>query len=178
VGDRSPTDEGSSSAPDRAILLLMANEKAPECWSAPADLPSEVQITVMVVSRAGDRPLRERLASIGVVACARAIAAMPLAVAALGATVAGALHGTRTGVRGSARADQAHGAGAAGVAAAYGYPFRCLRIISASNPAYGRAEVDRRGECARYHGYVNASFDRIDGDWRLVLDEGPTVRAQ
>jgi hypothetical protein len=44
--------------------------------------------------------------------------------------------------------------------------------ISAADPDYASADVDRREGCANYHGYVNASFHRVDGVWRLILDEG------
>jgi hypothetical protein len=65
------------------------------------------------------------------------------------------------------------GVGLRGVAAAYGVPVRCLGVtISSHEPDYAQAHVDRTGGCARYHGYVNASFHRIDGSWRLTLDEG------
>jgi hypothetical protein len=61
----------------------------------------------------------------------------------------------------------------AAVAAAFGYPQRCLRItISAADPDYASAHVDRTGACASYRGYINASFHRVDGVWRLLLDEG------
>ena len=45
-------------------------------------------------------------------------------------------------------------------------------LESTSNPEYARAAVDRTKGCGRYHGYLNASLDRVDGTWRLVLDEG------
>jgi hypothetical protein len=41
-----------------------------------------------------------------------------------------------------------------------------------SNPDYARVTVDHTSGCGRYHGYINASFHRVDGMWRLVLDEG------
>jgi hypothetical protein len=64
-------------------------------------------------------------------------------------------------------------AAARGVAAAFGYPERCLNIaISAADPDYASAHVDRKDGCANYRGYVNASFHRVDGVWRLMLDEG------
>lgn len=77
------------------------------------------------------------------------------------------------GNHGGARVAHAQSAGPAGIAAAFGYPLRCLTItISNSDPAYARAQVDRTRTCAGYRGYVNASFHLIDGTWRLVLDEG------
>ncbi len=83
---------------------------------------------------------------------------------------------TAPGIQGStqaARAARTPSAGTAAVAAAYGYPARCLRVtISASDPTAASARVARTGPCARYRGYVDASFHWIDGGWRLVLDEG------
>jgi hypothetical protein len=61
--------------------------------------------------------------------------------------------------------------GAAGVAAAYGYPPRCLSVtIAAADPAYARADYNRVSACGRYDGTVTAIFHRVDGEWRPVLD--------
>jgi hypothetical protein len=98
--------------------------------------------------------------------------ALALAVAGRAATLTGAL---QTGTTGTAEPNPAavRAAGTGAVAAAFGYPHRCLSItISPTDRDYASAHVDHRGQCARYHGYVNASFHRIDGVWRLVLDEG------
>ena len=147
----------------------MAEEKAPDRSGATADGPSEVWIT-MVPPDGGGAPLPERLAA-RVFGSARPIFALMLALAALGAALWGALEGERP-ARGGAPAAETHAA-LAGIAAAYGYPPRCLSVtLSASNPAYAHAHIDQRGRCARYRGYINASFHRIDGAWRLVLDEG------
>jgi hypothetical protein len=63
-------------------------------------------------------------------------------------------------------------AGAA-VAAAFGYPERCLRIaVSAADPDFAIVHVERDRACGNYRGYVNASFHRVDGTWRLIFDEG------
>jgi hypothetical protein len=61
---------------------------------------------------------------------------------------------------------------AASVAAAFGYPYpmRCLKITISG--AFARAHVIRSGGCARYRGYLNATFHFLDDHWRLVLDEG------
>jgi hypothetical protein len=60
--------------------------------------------------------------------------------------------------------------GAAGVAAAYGYPLGCLRVrISAANPAFARAEFDRRGSCGYVSGFASATFRRFNGEWHPVL---------
>jgi hypothetical protein len=55
----------------------------------------------------------------------------------------------------------------------YPYPLHCLTIaVFADNPDYANAELDRTGGCQTYHGYINATLHRVDGRWRLVLDEG------
>lgn len=60
--------------------------------------------------------------------------------------------------------------GPAGVAAAYGYPLRCLSItISTIDPAFARADYNHASPCGRYDGYVTAIFQRVDGAWRPVL---------
>ena len=113
----------------------------------------------------------------------RRIAALALAVAVPGAVVvARSLHHDSDPTTTSALAPKPIGAAPAlvpidaapaRVAAAYGYPARCLRVVvSASDPAYASAHVDRRRACRSYRGYVNASFHLVRGAWRLVLDEG------
>jgi hypothetical protein len=60
--------------------------------------------------------------------------------------------------------------GPAGVAAAYGYPLRCLSVtISTRDPAYARADFDRGTQCGRFHLYVTAIFRRVDGRWQRAL---------
>ncbi|HEX4009907.1 MAG TPA: hypothetical protein VHX62_07855 [Solirubrobacteraceae bacterium] len=60
--------------------------------------------------------------------------------------------------------------GSAGVAAAYGFPLRCLTItIPPGHPAYARADFNHT-ECGRFDGYVTAIFHRVGGDWRPVLE--------
>jgi hypothetical protein len=101
-------------------------------------------------------------------AAAVALAAVLTSAAASATLLSG---GQTTAVTRYAAATQR--AGAAGVAAAFGYPQRCLTIaISSADPDYARADVLRTGTCANYRGYVNASFHRVDGVWKLVLDEG------
>jgi hypothetical protein len=61
--------------------------------------------------------------------------------------------------------------GPAGVAAAYGYPPRCLSVtIAPADPSYARADYNRVSACGRYDGTVTAIFHRVDGEWRPVLD--------
>lgn len=60
--------------------------------------------------------------------------------------------------------------GAAGVAAAYGYPPGCLRVrISAVNPAFARADSDHSGSCGYGIEFPTALFHRFDGEWHAVL---------
>jgi hypothetical protein len=162
---------------------MMAKEKTPERSIA----PSRVTVTITVPPPVRGRPFRERLADIGLLHRARTAGAAALAVGGLGAIIAIALpQGSQTGrsaglqgsrTSGVVRMRPAHARGAekAAIAAAFGYPYplRCLTItIAAGNPDYARANVDRTNGCGRYRGYVNASFHRVDGTWRLVLDEG------
>ena len=61
--------------------------------------------------------------------------------------------------------------GPAGVAAAYGYPLRCLTVtIAPGNRSYARADYNRVSACGRYDGTVTAIFHRLAGEWRPVLD--------
>lgn len=137
----------------------------------PPDPPSRVQITVTVVPTAGAHRLHQTRAALG---GARRILPVLVALAAAG-LVAILVGAPRTHPISSDRpnAAGARAAGTGAVAAAFGYPHRCLSItISPADRDYATAHVDHQGQCARYHGYVNASFHRVDGVWRLVLDEG------
>jgi hypothetical protein len=65
----------------------------------------------------------------------------------------------------------AHLRGAAGVAAAYGYPLRCLSVaILTSYPTYARADFNHRSPCGRYSGYATAVFHYVAHAWRPALD--------
>jgi hypothetical protein len=148
----------------------MANPRTPDVSGRPAVDPLQVQISITVAPGRRAR-IRRRFASRGPLVSAPAVGGLLLAIAALGAAAAGALVGAR-GSNGD-RASPTNHADVAGVAAAYGYPPRCLTVaISANDPAHATAHVDRGRGCGRYHGYLNASFHRIDGSWRLLLDEG------
>ena len=159
----------------RAILPLMAREETPERSTRPPEVVV-ISITVMDPPPVRGRPLRERLAGISVLRRALLAVAVVLALAALGAIVTNALQSSRTTPPAGARpAQQVQSGERAEIAGALGYPYplRCLTItISASNPDYARADVDRTNGCGRYRGYINASLHRVDGAWRLVLDEG------
>jgi hypothetical protein len=146
----------------------MAKERTPDPRGGLAEPPSEVQITVLP-DRDG-RALRERIVDIQVLtrACAPVVAV--LVVAAIVAIVAGGLPADRDGAPRGAGAQLREG-GPRGVAAAYGYPVRCLSVtISANDSDYARADFDRRSPCGRYDGYVTAIFHRVGGTWRPALD--------
>jgi hypothetical protein len=128
------------------------------------DLREEPDVQITVVPR--QRTLGRR-ASVH----ARAIGALVFTACVATAAV-GAFLASRPGVR-RVGASRSRLTGAAAVAAAYRYPLACLSVtISASDPAYARAELDRASPCWRYGGYVTAIFHRTDGAWRLVLDVG------
>jgi hypothetical protein len=133
----------------------------------PGDSPSDVEVTI-VSSASGPAP-RERIAGVARAAGTPAIIGLVLAIAAAGALVAGLSKGDQGG--GGARLTvQAHDRGPAGVAAAYGYPLRCLSItISRADATYARADLGHTGSCWRYRGDVIAVFHRVDGTWRALL---------
>ena len=122
----------------------------------PSDPPSEVQITVTVSPSDRARRMPKRY----VIAALVCVSAVSAAIAVLGAAAG------RSPATGLSAREAAH------VAAAFGsaYPRRCLAI--ASYGSFARAHVIRTGGCARYRGYLNATFHFIGGRWRLVLDEG------
>lgn len=147
----------------------MASEETPERLT-PSPRAVVISITVTEPPPRGTG-LRERLSRIVVPRRALAVVAVALALAAVGAILATALRGTEA----TRRAEQLPPGQVAAIAGQLGYPYplRCLAItISPSDPDYARADVERTDACARYHGYVNASLHRVDGAWRLVLDEG------
>jgi hypothetical protein len=146
----------------------MAKHQTPDDWVGLEASPGAVQITLLPDPH--DRMPHERLVGIQGIPCRRATVAIVLAAAAMGVAVVGALVGGRDGAarRNTARAELV---GPAGVAAAYGYPLRCLSVTIAPNKhPYARADFDHRSPCGRYGGYVTAIFYRIDGAWLSVLD--------
>jgi hypothetical protein len=151
----------------RGILRLMA---APLQRDQTAYPPAEVEVTVIPGPRGGS--LEQRLPRIRVPAVVCGVVATVLALAALGAAFA-----LRGGRRTSPRARDESAApvagarlpGAAGVAAAYRYPLDCLSVtISAYDPAYATARLDRASPCWRYGAWGVAVFRRVDGAWRQV----------
>jgi hypothetical protein len=133
----------------------MANERTPGNWGGVEEPPSEVQITVLA-ERDAPRPR------------VRSVALLVAASAVLGAVVA--IAGS-PGIRPQRVPAAARADGPLGVAAAYGYPLRCLSVtIAATDPSYARADFDHAVSCGRYDGYSTAIFHRIDDVWRPVLD--------
>jgi hypothetical protein len=113
--------------------------------------------------------MRARLARAPLVLYAAVVLATVMALAALVAHVLQA-GGTSAATRPTALPRRAD---AAALAAAFGYPARCLSIaVSAADPDYAIVHVERTGACGNYRGYVNASFHRVAGAWRLIFDEG------
>lgn len=61
--------------------------------------------------------------------------------------------------------------GRAGVAAAYGFPLKCLSVeISTHDPRFARADFDRSVPCGRFAGYSTAIFQRTGGIWSAVVE--------
>jgi hypothetical protein len=61
--------------------------------------------------------------------------------------------------------------GRAGVAAAYGFPLKCLSVeISTHDPRFARADFDRSVPCGRWAGYSTAIFRRTGGMWSAVVE--------
>ncbi len=152
----------------------MGKKGTPERSTAPPEV-TVISITITELPPVRGRPLRERLPGIGLGHRARTALAIALTLAGLGAIAATELQSSRTSRPAGARRARVQGAERAAIAAAFGYPYplRCLTItISSGNPDYATADVDRTNGCERYHGYLDASFHRVDGTWRLVLDEG------
>ncbi len=130
-----------------------------------------ISITVTKLPQTLGRPLRKRLVAIRVLTAI----AIAIAGAGLGAIIASTLQRNRTNAAASTGRARVPVGERTAIAAALGYPYppRCLTItISDSSPDYARVNVNRTSGCGRYRGYVNSSLHRVDGGWRLVLDEG------
>ena len=166
-------------APGSAILLGMSREPTPDRWHGLEDAPSEVEITILADPAV--RPLTERFALVPrslvprIITCAQShlrpcgVAGLALVVAAALALIGGVLVSGRGGAEprtGPTATDR----GAAGVAAAYGFPPRCLAVTVVGNaPTYARADFNRAVPCGRYDGIATAIFHRADGVWRPAL---------
>lgn len=145
-------------APDRS------QRRPPDQWEGSADPPRVVQVTLLPDPYA--RPLRERIH----VSRRLLVGFVPAACACLVALAAGTLGAGRSPTIPVARAGATR-PGPWGVAAAYGYPLRCLSItIDPTDRVYARADFDHGSPCGRYDGDVTAIFHRVDHAWRPVLD--------
>ncbi|MBV9425967.1 MAG: hypothetical protein JOZ98_23885 [Solirubrobacterales bacterium] len=143
--------------------MASGEERSP--WAT--RLPSQVQVTVLADPR--PRPRWGRIARAPTQVKALAAGGVALLVAAIIATVVASLPGDRVGGPGAVPA-LARLPGPAGVAAAYGFPRRCLTVtVLSRDPGYARADFNRGTECGRYNGDVTAIFERVAGAWRPVL---------
>jgi hypothetical protein len=96
--------------------------------------------------------------------------AVVLGAAATAAVVA-AVSLTGGGAYAVREAGAARDRGPAGVAAAYGYPLRCLSVtILLHDPRFARADFDRALQCGQFTGDPTAIFERVHGWWRPLLD--------
>ncbi len=160
----------------REILLAMARHREPDRGDRPAGWRSDarisqVRVTVVPDPAPAGHALLKRLAPNRVGTPARLIACLAVALAAVGVIVVRAQQRGRAGTPHAVPVTQSNSAGRAGVAVAYQYPFRCLSVtISAIDPSYARAELDRASPCWRYGAYSIAVFHRVHGRWRTVLD--------
>jgi hypothetical protein len=147
----------------------MGKQPPREGWS---DSPSEVRITVL--QDPGDRGLWNRLRARRGGAGRHGRASAMWAAAA--AVLAAAVIVTTTSFAGGAGRSHELAAGAGeggspGVAAAYGYPTRCLSVtIASSDHAFARADFNHASPCGQYAGYPTAIFHVVRGSWRPVLE--------
>jgi hypothetical protein len=139
----------------------------PDSHRSPVGPPSEVQVTVFRLPDDGALHLRVARRLDRIPTRAKRAVAVLLGLAALGGlglAIALGTGGPRGDVWGVTEP------GPAGVAAAYGYPLSCLRVtISASDPAFARAEFDHHRSCGYASGFATALFHRFDGEWHPVL---------
>jgi hypothetical protein len=175
-GSTSPGGDAVSEHYDHlrsAILPLMGSKQLPEPSSEFGDAQVEA-IAITVAPAVHGHSLRRRLARARVRHRALVLC-VAFALAALGTVIATTRPSGSASRRGLAGLHQPRAREKAAIAAAFGYPYplRCLTVtVSASDPDYARAFVDRTNGCGRYHGYISASFHRIAGAWTLMLDEG------
>lgn len=146
----------------------MGKNQAPDRSSESSDLPDVILVEIRVLGDPDARTIHERSVAIQTFTRWPAIVALVLlaAILAIAGTPLGGPNGARHVVNAST-----HERGPAGVAAAYGYPLRCLSItILATDQAYARADFNHLRPCGRFTGYSTAIFHRVMGAWRLELD--------
>jgi hypothetical protein len=137
-------------------------------WGLTGEPPVDVEVTVL---SSPPRPTaRERIGSIKAPRRAHLVLAVVLGAAAM-AAVLSALSLTGGGRDPIREASAARQRGSAGVAAAYGYPLRCLSVtIPLDDPRFARADFDRALRCGQFTGNPTAIFKRVHGWWRPLLD--------
>lgn len=130
--------------------------------------PQIVLVEITVLRDPDARTLRERIAGLKQITDWRAIVAVALVLVILGAAAGGLLPDGGAGrqpINALAREKAP-----LGVAAAYGYPLRCLTVtILASDRAYARADFNHLSPCGGFTGYPTAIFHYVSGAWRTVL---------
>lgn len=127
---------------------------------------SEVDVHAVCLSVDGGRQGRSLARWLAAGACL-------IAVVALGALAIGGTSGTHRPLPAMAVAPLRSDLG---VASAYGYPGRCLRLtILASHPDYARVDINHGSECRIYTGYTTAVFRHVSGAWLEVLDKAQST---
>ncbi len=95
---------------------------------------------------------------------------MAVMIAALAVVAVTTGHAGRGPAGAHAFSPRARLPGAAGVAAAYGYPSRCVIVTITADGAFARADFSHTNVCGRWAGDPTAIFHRTRGTWRRVLD--------
>jgi hypothetical protein len=145
----------------------MGKQPPREGWP---DSPSEVRITILQDPE--DRGIwNRRRARRGAVGIGRASGLCVAAAAVLAAAVIVLANSFGGGGVSSHRLAAGTAQGRpTGVAAAYGYPYRCLSVtIASTDHAFARADFNHASPCGRYAGYPTAIFHVVRGAWRPVL---------
>jgi hypothetical protein len=153
------------------LELMARKEKSEGAARPPAMIVTS--ITVVDLPEPQRHSLRARRAGIAVPHGARRRVVLGAVLVLIGAVALAVLLSGRS--PGAHRASTLGRSERAAIARALGYPYplRCLTIaVSAADPNYATAELDRTGACAQYHGYIYGTLHRTRGAWRLLLDEG------
>ena len=147
---------------------MIGKNEVPDRSSEPSDLPKVILVEITELPNPDARTLRDRMTVIQKVVRWPQVVALALFVAVLGTAVT--LPGDGDGARRLASATPRQ-SGPAGVAAAYGYPLRCLTItILGTGQRYARADFNHMSPCGRFTRYSTAIFLRVMGAWRPVLE--------
>ena len=147
---------------------MIGKHEVPDRSSEKPALPEVILVDITVLPNRDARPWRGHVAAIPKLTRWPAVLALALllAILAIGVAVPGDRHGGRHLGRPLTREP-----GPEGVAAAYGFPLRCLSItIVGTGQRYARAAFRRISPCGRFVGYSTAIFLRVMGAWRPVLE--------